>query len=331
MRIWASLLAAVALTLSAAACQDRSTEQPEGAAPTATTAASAVPDTVPASEPPPTAGTDAPSTPPSTAPRTTDPTESTSAGPDDSIEPAETDPTIAEDRGLDDGDEIDDFDDLDDLDVDTEVVIGRSVEDRPITIVRRGTAGGKRVLVVGVIHGDEDAGTDIVDVLRLADVPDGVELWLVRSMNPDGQAHEQRHNANGVDLNRNFAQNWGPVAEPGNWQYAGPGPASEPETQVITELGQAVRPDLVLWYHQDLFRISPSTGRDGEIRRRYAELTGLPLVTVTGGTYTGTASQWSRTVVDPGGVGFTVELGATLTRDDAIRHADAVLTVASEM
>ena len=44
------------------------------------------------------------------------------------------------------------------------------------------------MLVVGVIHGDEDAGADIVDVLRLADVPDGVELWLVRSMNPDGQA-----------------------------------------------------------------------------------------------------------------------------------------------
>ncbi len=210
-------------------------------------------------------------------------------------------------------------------------MIGRSVEDRPITVVRRGTAGGTRVLVVGVIHGDEDAGADIVDVLRLADVPDGVELWLVRSMNPDGQAHQQRHNAEGVDLNRNFAQNWGPVAEPGNWEYAGPGPASEPETQAMTELGRAVRPDLVLWYHQDLFRISPSTGRDGEIRRRYAELTGLPLVTVTGGTYTGTASQWSRTVVDPGGVGFTIELGPTLTRDDAIRHAEAVLTVASEM
>src|SRR6185436_8846194 len=102
--------------------------------------------------------------------------------------------------------------------------------------------------------------------LRLADVPDGVELWLVRSMNPDGQAHQPRHNADGVDLNRNFAQNWGPVAEPGNWQYAGPGPASEPETQVMTELGQAVHPDLVLWYHQDLFRISPSTGRDGALR-----------------------------------------------------------------
>jgi protein MpaA len=220
---------------------------------------------------------------------------------------------------------------LDDVEVDTEVVIGRSVEDRPITVVRRGTAGGTKVLVVGVIHGDEDAGADILDVLRLADVPDGVELWLVRSMNPDGQFHQVRHNANGVDLNRNFAHNWGPVAEPGNWEYAGPAAASEPETRAMSELGAAVRPDLVLWYHQDLFRISPAAGRDGEVRARYAGLTGLPLVAVTGGTYTGTASQWSRTVVDAGGVGFTIELGATLSRDDVIRHADAVITIASEM
>jgi protein MpaA len=220
---------------------------------------------------------------------------------------------------------------LDDVEVDTEVVIGRSVEDRPITVVRRGTAGGTKVLVVGVIHGDEDAGADILDVLRLADVPDGVELWLVRSMNPDGQFHQVRHNANGVDLNRNFAHNWGPVAEPGNWEYAGPAAASEPETRAMSELGAAVRPDLVLWYHQDLFRISPAAGRDGEIRARYAGLTGLPLVAVTGGTYTGTASQWSRTVVEAGGVGFTIELGPTLSRDDVIRHADAVLTIASEM
>ena len=187
------------------------------------------------------------------------------------------------------------------------------------------------MLAVGIIHGDEDAGGEIVDVLRVLDVPDGIELWLVRSMNPDGDAADTRQNANGVDLNRNFAPNWGPVGEPGIWEYAGPGPASEPETQAMTAFGEALRPDLVLWYHQDLFRISPASGRDGEVRARYAGLTGLPLIAVTGGTYTGTASQWSRTVVESQGVGFTVELGPTLTDDDELRHANAVLTVASEM
>jgi murein peptide amidase A len=234
-----------------------------------------------------------------------------------------TDPPIA--VGL---DEVESFDDIE---LDKEVIIGRSVEDRPITVVRRGSKGGTKVLVVGVIHGNEDAGADIVDVLRLAEVPEGIDLWLVRSMNPDGQFHQVRQNANGVDLNRNFAQNWGPVAEPGVWEYAGEGPASEPETQAMTALGEGVAPDLMLWYHQDLFRINPASGRDGEIRARYAGLTGLPLVAVTGGTYTGTASQWSRTVVAAGGIGFTIELGAELPRDDTIRHAEAVLTVASEI
>ncbi|HWM20567.1 MAG TPA: M14 family zinc carboxypeptidase [Ilumatobacteraceae bacterium] len=247
-------------------------------------------------------------------------------GPPDGPTTTTTDPGVVE--GL---DELDDLDGFDGIEAGSEVVIGRSVEDRPITVVRRGDEGGTRVLVVGVIHGDEDAGADIVDVLRLADVPDGVELWLVRSMNPDGQAAQERHNAHGVDLNRNFSHNWGPVAEPGNWEYAGEGPASEPETQAMTALGEGVHPDLVLWYHQDLFRISPGSGRDGEIRARYAGLTGLPLVEVTGGTYTGTASQWSRTVVDSGGVGFTIELGPSLTPDEVTTHAEAVLTIASEM
>ena len=235
-------------------------------------------------------------------------------------------PGIAE--GL---EELDDLVGFDELQVDTEVVIGRSVEDRPISVVRRGFDGGTKVLVVGVIHGNEDAGADIVDVLRVADLPEGVELWLVRSMNPDGQFHQVRHNANGVDLNRNFAQNWGPIAEPGFWEYAGESAASEPETRAMTALGEAIHPDLVLWYHQDLFRINPASGRDGEIRARYAELTGLPIVAVSGGTYTGTASQWSRTVVDAAGVGFTIELGPTLTADEVIVHAEAVLTIASEM
>ena len=82
--------------------------------------------------------------------------------------------------------------------------IGRSVEGRPITAVERGTPGGTRVVVIGVIHGDEDDGVAILERLATAPVPDGIDLWLVESMNPDGQAAQQRGNANGVDLNRNF-------------------------------------------------------------------------------------------------------------------------------
>lgn len=186
------------------------------------------------------------------------------------------------------------------------------------------------MLAVGSIHGNEAAGEAIVDRLAVEPVPDGVELWLVRSANPDGVARDDRQNANLVDLNRNFPENWAPLGEPGFWQYGGPAPASEPETQTMIALGAGVRPDVVLWYHQDLFRIAPGSGRSGDIRRRYAEVAGLPIVDITGGTYTGTASQWTQTVLTDGGVGITVELGPTLSEDEIVAHVEAVRAIATE-
>ena len=59
-----------------------------------------------------------------------------------------------------------------------------------------------------------------------------------------------------------------------------------------------------------------------------ASLTGLPLAPVTGGIYTGTATQWESATV-PKGVAFIVELGPTLDDASAATHADAVLTLAS--
>lgn len=207
------------------------------------------------------------------------------------------------------------------------IEIGQSLEGRPIIATRRGTPGGTPVLVIGVIHGNEDAGTAVVDDLMTADVPEGIDLWLIESINPDGVANDVRGNANGVDLNRNFPHDWQPIAQPGDWQYSGSGPASEPETQALINFSNLIQPRLTVWYHQDLYRISPGTGLDGLIRARYAELTGLPLLRVTGGTYTGVAATWQRRTL-PDAIAFIVELGETLTAEDAARHAAAVLDVA---
>jgi protein MpaA len=213
-------------------------------------------------------------------------------------------------------------------DVVQRIEIGRSVEGRPITAVERGTPGGNVALVIGCIHGDEDAGVEVVDTLMTAPVPAGVDLWLVASMNPDGQAHHIRTNSHQVDLNRNFPQSWAPLGHPGDSQYAGTGPASEPETAAVVALIKKVRPDLAVWYHQDLNRIDPGTGHSGDVRRRYAELTGMQMAPVTGGTYTGTATQWESALVTKGAA-FIVELGPTLDAAGAARHADAVLTLAA--
>jgi protein MpaA len=207
--------------------------------------------------------------------------------------------------------------------------IGESVEGRAIVAERRGTPGGRVVLIIGVIHGDEHDGLAIMQQLRQMDVPAGVDLWLVDSMNPDGVADNTRHNANQVDLNRNFPDNWGPIGVPGDGQYAGPSAASEPETQAMVDFIATIRPDLTMWYHQDLYRIAPGRGRDGRIRQRYADLTGLPVVGITGGTYTGVAATWARNLLNPG-VAFIVELGPSVTAAEAQMHAEAVLTVAGE-
>jgi protein MpaA len=278
----------------------------------------AVVDTVPAAASTPAASTPAASTPaastgigttpvvPSTVvPPPTDATTTTDA-PAKTAVPTTTDPEFIETRRL-----------------------GESVEGRPIVAERRGTRGGRVVLIIGVIHGNENDGLAIMDRLHRLPVPPGVDLWLVDTMNPDGLAHDVRQNANEVDLNRNFPYDWSALGQPGDGQYAGPSPGSEPETQAMMAFITDIQPDLTMWYHQDYYRISPAQGRDGRIRARYSELTGIPLLTITGGTYVGVAATWARHEVAPG-VAFIVELGAALTDAEADVHADAVLTVASE-
>ncbi len=224
-----------------------------------------------------------------------------------------------------------------DAGVDT-FAIGTSVEGRPIVAERVSPLGGRKVLIIGVIHGNEDAGIQIVDELRTraADggVDDSVELWLIEASNPDGVVHQIRHNANGVDLNRNFPYQWGPIGELGHNQYAGTGPASEPETQATVDFISQLRPDIAIWYHQDANLIIPSTGRDGRIRARYAELTALPIADCcSGGIYTGIAATWARNELkqDSDAVAFIVELpGGVLSETQVDTHTDAVLTIAVE-
>lgn len=209
-----------------------------------------------------------------------------------------------------------------------EEVIGTSVEGRPITAWHRGTEGGTVVLVVGVIHGDEDAGLPILDRLAEVDLPAGLDLWVLPALNPDGLANQVRGNGNGVDLNRNFPHDWTPIATPGEWQYSGSGPASEPETQAFIAFSTRIAPTLTLWYHQDLFCITPSKGRDRPLREAYSRISGLPIVTVTGGIYTGVAATWVRRTLDDA-MSFIIELGPTVPDEERERHVEAVLAVSS--
>ena len=205
-------------------------------------------------------------------------------------------------------------------------VFGTSVQGRPLEAFRMGDPRGVTVAVVGVIHGNEEAGLLITDELLNMQIPKGVNLWVIPSMNPDGTALDRRGNANRVDLNRNFPYGWARIGQPGYWQYSGPNRASEPETKAIVSFLREIKPALGLWYHQDLNIISPGVGFEGKIRARYGAITGLPMKRITGGTYTGVAATWQKRGLK-NSMAFVVELGKTLNTDEAKVHASAVLDI----
>jgi hypothetical protein len=106
-----------------------------------------------------------------------------------------------------------------------------------------------KIRIYGNIHGDEKGGcmvaSDVLDTLLAgyAAVPqdpaakklvDESEIWFIPMGNPYGNAHNQRGNVNGVDLNRNF---WGPAGSdaPPAW--------SQKETQVIRDLTETSTAD----------------------------------------------------------------------------------------
>ena len=205
-------------------------------------------------------------------------------------------------------------------------VFGISIQGRPLEAFRMGDPKGVTVAVIGVIHGNEEAGLLITDELLNMQIPKGVNLWVIPSMNPDGTALNRRGNANRVDLNRNFPYGWARIGQPGYWQYSGPNRASEPETKAIVSFLREIKPALGLWYHQDLNIISPGVGFEGEIRARYGAITGLPMKRITGGTYTGVAATWQKRGLK-NSMAFVVELGKTLNTDEAKVHARAVLDI----
>ena len=122
------------------------------------------------------------------------------------------------------------------------VLLGHSVQGRPIRGVELG-AGPRWLAVIGGIHQGNEANTTVLAKLllnhfrdNLAEIPDGVGLAFIPDLNPDGAAAGTRANANGVDLNRNWDAGWqrdtyGPSGlVPGG---GGTRPFSEPETRAL--------------------------------------------------------------------------------------------------
>ena len=87
------------------------------------------------------------------------------------------------------------------------------------------------MLVVGQTHGDEEGGLRVLLRARSLPLPDGITLWVVPTMNPDGLLHDTRFLADGADPNRHAP--------------------STPEQQAVYDFALADRPSLTVWYHQN--------------------------------------------------------------------------------
>jgi murein peptide amidase A len=202
-------------------------------------------------------------------------------------------------------------------------LLGRSAQGRGIAAYELGDpAAARKVLVVGCVHGNECAGVAVVERLRRLGPLDGVDLWLVPDLNPDGHAHGTRQNARGVDLNRNFPYRWRRLS--GAYD-SGPAPASEPETRVAMRLIRRLRPRVTIWLHQHLNMVVLTSGNLG-LQRRFARLAGLRAGRLQ--SYPGTATGWSNHAY-PGTTAFVVELPAGRLSPPAVaRLARAVRRVA---
>jgi len=206
------------------------------------------------------------------------------------------------------------------------VILGRSVQGRAIRATVLGDPHAARpVLIVGCIHGDETAGIAVADRLNAGRAPRRSAIWIVRDLNPDGVAAHRRQNAHRVDLNRNFPFGWQPLGRPGDQQYAGPRPVSEPESRIARTLILRLRPRLTIWFHQPL-AVTDQSGGDVRIEARFATLSGLRLKRLP--RYPGSVASWENH--QPwAGTAFVVELpSGRPSAPAAARYANAVRRVA---
>lgn len=188
------------------------------------------------------------------------------------------------------------------------VVVGHSVQGRRITAYHLGQPGTKKVVLISVMHGNEPAPRRILEDLVHGARVHGIDLWVVPTYNPDGYAHDTRHNAHGVDLNRNYPYRW--IRQTGNYD-SGPRPRSEPETRAMMAFLKKVKPAYVLSFHQPLHAVDV-TERPA-FSRKVAHALGLPTSHLRcGSSCHGTMTMWFNHRFK--GFALTVEYGAHPTR-----------------
>lgn len=133
------------------------------------------------------------------------------------------------------------------------IVAGYSVKNRTIQLIQIGKDEVKTILYLGVFHGNEPQGKDLLEkfleYLTLnPDIYKGIKILIMPLVNPDGFSLKKRTNARGVDINRNFpTSDWRKTYTMERYK---PGKRlPEPETRTIISILKQNSPDVIISIH----------------------------------------------------------------------------------
>lgn len=218
------------------------------------------------------------------------------------------------------------------------VVVGTTARGRAIRAYYRGWTNvetTRTLLVLGQMHGDEKAGLRTASYLREHVKPRvGAEIWVIPTMNPDGNARGTRTNARGVDLNRNWPTSGWSRKGKGSRTWGGPSKGSERETKAMMAFLREHRPDYIASVHQP-YGVVARNGHDVGFEKRLAKGLGLPRRSVGVGTPSGrtspTLTGWYNRYLGSHGAAVTIEYKARVSDDYARKRAGLAITSAARV
>ena len=192
-------------------------------------------------------------------------------------------------------------------------IIGYSVNGLPLDLYTFGSGQHERMIVAGIHGGDEWNTVTLANQLIIHinkypnTIPDDITLYILRDLNPDGEARAHnkygRMNSNGVDLNRNFPVNWqADWDRSGCWNYlpttGGSIAGSEPETQALLNFIKSHNIEVLISYHSAALGIFPGGNPWDEnsirLAQSIAEVSPYPFPPIdTGCKYSGTLADYA--------------------------------------
>lgn len=175
-------------------------------------------------------------------------------------------------------------------------VLGAPLLYFPATLISENTG-----LIIAGTHGDENAAMVTLSCALRTLESAARHHHVVLAVNPDGCQLGLRANANGVDLNRNFASsNWQNGETVYRWNSeaeerdvllsTGHSPASEPETQALCQLIDDLQPAWIVSFHDPLGCIEDA--HQSQLGKWLAQSFQLPLTGHIGYETPGSFGSW---------------------------------------